>query len=169
VSANASVKSRAAYQGMKLAAPLPRGRIAGVRQLWRTVLAGACFVYRPVTLAPEPGSQVRVIFITALSVITYAGSQGSVRRVHPGVLEASGAIQAVAGDTIALRLGELRTAAGAIPNISDQVALLPSARIGHIEQRRFQAATSLLVSLGALPVATTTLVVLLIADVVHAF
>jgi hypothetical protein len=133
------------------------------------MVTGACFAYRPVALAPQPGAQVRVIFTTAIPVTTYAGGQGAVRQVHPDVLEASGAIQAAAGDTIALRLGELRTAGGAVPGVSGQVALLPTARISRIEQRRFQAGTSVLVGVGALTVATTILVVLLIVDIVHAF
>jgi hypothetical protein len=144
-------------------------RMAGARQ-WRllaaTMVTGACFAYRPVTLAPQPGAQVRVIFTTAIPVTTYTGGRGAVRQVHPDVLEASGAIQAAAGDTIALRLGELRTAGGAVPGVSDQVALLPT---GRIEQRRFQAGTSVLVGVGALTLVTTILVVLLIVDIVHAF
>jgi hypothetical protein len=103
-----------------------------------------------------------------MPVTTYSGGQGAVRQVHPNVLEASGVIQAAAGDTIALRLGELRTASGAVPGVSDHVALLPTAHISHIEQRRFQAGTSVLVGVGALTLATTILMVLLIVDIVHA-
>jgi hypothetical protein len=85
------------------------------------------------------------------------------------VWEASGAIQAAAGDTIALRLGELRTAAGPIPDLSDQIAMLPTNQIARIEQRRFQAGTTILTGVGALALAATAYVILLIVAMMRGF
>jgi hypothetical protein len=129
----------------------------------------ACYAYRPAELTPEPGSRVRVVFTTAIAVTTYAGGRDTAQQVYPGVLEASGAIQAAASDTIALRLGELRTAAGPVPNVSDQVAMLPTAQVAHIEQRRFQAGATVLVGVGVLAVAATTYIVVIIAAITRAF
>jgi hypothetical protein len=133
------------------------------------IATGACFAYRPATLTPEPGSRVRVVLTTATAVPVSASARGDGRLVYPGVLEASGTIQGVAGDTIALRLGELRTAAGPIPAVADHVAMLPTARIARIEQRRFQAGTTLLAGGGALALAATAYIILLIAAITRGF
>jgi hypothetical protein len=129
---------------------------------------GACFAYRPAPPAPEPGARVRVVFTTAITVTTYAGGRENAHRAYPGVLEASGTIQAAAGDTVALRLGELRTAAGPIANVSEEVAMLPAAQIAHMEQRRFQAGTSVLAGASVLLLAATASVVLLIVTLTRA-
>ena len=132
------------------------------------ITTAACFAYRPTALAPEPGSRVRVVFTTAIAVTTYTGAQENAQRVYPGVLEASGAIQAAAGDTVALRLGELRTAAGPVPNVSEQIALLPTGQIARIEQRRFRAGNTILLGVGVSILAFTTYVVLLIVAITRA-
>ena len=103
-----------------------------------------------------------------MAVTTHQG-QDNASRTYPGVLEASGTIQAAAGDTVALLLGELHTAGGSLPNVSDQIALLPAAQIARIEQRRFQAGTTILAGVGAFALAATTYVLLLIVAITNGF
>lgn len=134
-----------------------------------SLTTSACYAYKPVALAPTPGSRVRIMFTTSIVATTLQPGSDSTRRTHPGVLEASGTIQAAASDTVALRLGELRTATGALPNVSGQVALLPTAQIARIEERRFQAGTTALAGVGVSALALTTLVILLIVDITRAF
>lgn len=134
---------------------------------WLTT--SACYAYRPVALAPTPGSRVRIVFKSSIVVTTWHPGSDSTRHTHPGVLEASGTIQAAAGDTIALRLGELRTAAGPVPSISDQVAMLPTAQIARLEERRFQAGTTALAGGAALALAATTFLVVIIVAITHGF
>lgn len=134
---------------------------------WLT--ASACYAYRPVTLAPTPGAHVRIVFITSIVVATVQLGPDSTRHTHPGVLEASGIIQAAAGDTVALHLGELRTTAGSVPDVSGQVALLPTAAIARIDERRFQAGTTALTGLGAAALALTALVILLTVTITKGF
>jgi hypothetical protein len=128
----------------------------------------ACFAYRPAAPTPQPGARVRVVFATAIAVTTHAGGQEGAHRMYPGVLEASGTIQAAASDTLALRLGELRTAAGPIPNVSDQVAMLPTAQIARMEQRRFQAGSTILMGVGVVVVAATASILVLIVALTRA-
>jgi hypothetical protein len=130
---------------------------------------GACFAYRPVALAPAPGAHVRIVFTSSIAVATFQLGPDSTRHVYSGVLEASGTIEAAATDTVALHLGELRTAAGAVPDVSGQVALLPSAQIARIEERRFQAGTTALAGIGAAALSLTALLVLLIAAITKGF
>ena len=134
---------------------------------WLT--ASACYAYRPVELAPTPGSRVRIVFKSSIVVTTWQPGADSTRHTYPGVLEASGTIQAAASDTIALRLGELRTAAGPISSISDQVAMLPTAQIVRLEERRFQAGTTALAGGAALALATTTFLVVIIIAITRGF
>lgn len=133
------------------------------------LITSACYAYRPVALAPTAGSRVRIVFTTASVVTTLQPGPDSTRRTYAGVLEASGTIQAAASDTIALRLDELRTATGAVSNVSDQVALVPTAQIGRIEERRFQAGTTALTAVGVSALALATLLVLIIASITRAF
>jgi hypothetical protein len=144
--------------------------VAPQRALLAVVITtGACFAYRRAALVPEPGSHVRVVLTTAIAVTTHVPGPKNAHRVYPGVLEASGAIEAAAGDTVALRLGELRTAGGPVPDVSGQVAMLPTAHIARIEQRRFQAGTTILAGVGLFALAATTYVILLIVAITHAF
>jgi hypothetical protein len=132
--------------------------------------AGAsCYAYRPVALAPVPGSLVRIVFTTSTTVVTFTPGPDSVRRSFPAVLEASGHIQAAAGDTVVLRLGELRTASGPVPDVSDQVALLPAAHIARIEERRFQAGTTVLAGVGLSALALATLLTIIIVALTKGF
>lgn len=140
-----------------------------LRVLLGALFATGCYAYRPVAQAPPPESRVRIVFTTAISVTTTATAADSVRHTYPGVLEASGIIQGAAADTVALRLGALRTAAGSIPNVSGQVALLPTAHIRRIEQRRFQAGTTLLTGLGLSAIALATFLIIVIAAMVKGF
>ena len=134
----------------------------GSALLGAMIAAGACFAYRPVAVAPTAGSRVRIVLRSATAVAAFAPGREDSRRSYPGVLEASGRIEAAAGDTVAVRLGELRTAAGAVPDVSDQVALLPAAEISRIEQRRFQAGTTLLAGVGLSALAFAAYVMLLV-------
>jgi hypothetical protein len=126
---------------------------------WLT--SSACYAYRPVALAPPPGSRVRIVFASSIAVTTLQSAPDSTGGTYPGVLEASGTIQAAAGDTVALHLGELRTASGSLLNVSGQVALLPTAQIARIEQRRFQAGTTILAGLGLSFLALSTFIILI--------
>lgn len=151
-----------------------RGRSV-IRVIVRAAASGvwfasaACFAYRPVGLAPTPGSQVRIVFTSAITVTTLGSGSDSTRRAYPGVLEANGTIRAAARDTVALRLGELRTARSTLPDVSGQVALLPTAQIARIEERRFQAGTTVLVSVGVAVLALTTFIVIVTAALIRGF
>jgi hypothetical protein len=131
--------------------------------VWITSVA--CYAYRPVALAPTPGSRVRIVFTNSIVVTTWQPGVDSTRRAYPGVLEASGTIQAAAGDSIALRLGELRTAAGPVSSVSDQIALLPTVQIARLEERRFQAGTTALAGVGALTLAAATFITIIIVAI----
>jgi hypothetical protein len=124
--------------------------------------SGACYSYKPVSVAPSPGSRVRIVFSGAIDVATFQPGRDSTRRTQPGVLEAGGTIQAAAADTVALNLGELRTAAGPLPGMSGQVALLPAARIARIEERRFQALSTALTGVGLAALALTAFLTIVI-------
>jgi hypothetical protein len=92
-----------------------------------------------------------------------------VHHTYDGVLEAGGVIQAASADTIALRLGELRTATASIPGVANQIALLPIARVARIEQKRFQPGTTVLVSVAVSVLALTAYIVLLTAAIFKGF
>jgi hypothetical protein len=132
-----------------------------------SIAAGACYAYRPVPVAPAAGSRVRIVLTSVALVTVMAPGREDTRRTIPGVLEATGRLEAAASDTVALRLGELRTAAGAVPDVADQVALVPTAQIARIEERRFQAGTTLLAGAGLSLVVFSAFIVLLIVVVVR--
>ena len=132
-------------------------------------LLGACFAYRPASLAPAPGARVRVVLTSAVEVATAPAGADSAGRTYAGVLEASGTVQAAASDTIALRLGELRTVAGAVPGVEGRVALVPTGRIAKIEEWRFQPGTTALVGVGAATLALTTFLVVVIVAITRGF
>ena len=110
-----------------------------------------------------------MVFTSALTVTTYGLGLDTVGHSTPGVLEASGVIQAAAADTVALRLGELRTAAGSVRGVSGRIAKLPTARIARIEQRRFQAGTTILAGVGLSTLALATYVILLTVALTKGF
>ena len=128
-----------------------------------------CYAYRPVAVPPAPDSRVRIVFTRAMTVTTMTVASDSAHHAYPGVLEASGITQGAAADTLALRLGELRTAAGRVEGVAGQVALLPTARIARIEQRRFQAGTTALTGVGVALIALATFVIVLIATLTKGF
>ena len=143
--------------------------IARVAFLGVWLTATACYAYRPVALAPTPGSRVRIVFTSAIIVTTLRRDPDTTRGTYPGVLEASGTIEAAAGDTVALQLGELRTAGGSLPNVGGQVALVPTAQIARIEERRFQAGTTILAGVGVSVLALAAYVVLVIVAITKGF
>jgi hypothetical protein len=159
--AEADLQASRAPTWLKRVIAVRRG-LAALLGTW--LVTGACYAYRPVAQAPTPGTRVRIVFNSAIAVATRASveSPDSTRRMHLDVLEASGTIQAAAGDTVALQLGELRTAAGSLPNMSGRIALLPTMRIARIEERRFQAGTTVLAGAGVATLALATYLVLLI-------
>jgi hypothetical protein len=142
---------------------------------WRTALllavftVGGCYAYRPVALAPAPQSRVRIVFTSALVLSTLPFGQDSTRHTYSGVLEASGTIRAAAGDSVALLLDEVRTAHGSVINVAGQTALLPTAQIARIEERRFQAGTTALAGLGAAALALAAYILVIIAAITKSF
>ncbi|HEX9563333.1 MAG TPA: hypothetical protein VF981_05150 [Gemmatimonadaceae bacterium] len=135
--------------------------------LWALLSNAACYAYRPVATAPSPGSTVRIVLASATAVTTIESS--GTRRLHPDVLEASGTVQAAAADTMAVRLGALRTATGAIPQLSGQIALLPTNRVARIEVRRFQAGTTALAGVALATIAVAGFLVVIIAALTRGF
>ena len=133
-----------------------------------SLAAAGCYAYRPVAVAPVSGTRVRIVLVSAGTVIAMAPGRDDTRRTIPGVLEVAGTMEAAAGDTVALRLGELRTAAGDVPEMADLVALVPTSWIARIEERRFQAGTTLLAGTSLALVSFSTFVVLLIITLTKA-
>jgi len=127
---------------------------------------GACFGYRRVDTAPHPGTRVRIVLTTATEVAMRADDDP--RAPQAAVLEANGTVLAVAADTIVLRLGELRTAAGAVPGVEGRVALLPTDRVARIERREFQAGRTALTGVGVATIAVAVFLVVIISTLTHA-
>ncbi len=107
------------------------------------LVTGACFAYRPVAPAPTPGGEERIVLRTAVAVATVVDGGDGARRSYPDVMEVRGTVRGV-GDTLAIRLGELRTAAGPVPGVSGRIALLPATSIAEIRERRVQVGRTLL-------------------------
>ena len=131
--------------------------------------AVGCYAYRRVALAPAPRARVRVVFTSALVVTTMPSGPDSTRHTYPGVLEARGTIRAAAGDSVALLLDEVRTALGSVTSVAGQTALVPTAQIARIEERRFQAGTTALAGLGAAALALAVYVTIVIATITKGF
>ena len=131
-------------------------------------LAAACYAYRTTPVVPVPGARVRLVLLSETAIVTAAPARDGTRGEAAGVLELSGWVVSAASDTVAVRLGELRTAAGALPDVEGRIALVPAARIARIEERRFQAGTTLLAGAGFAVITTGVLMVLLIATLVMA-
>lgn len=130
---------------------------------------GACYAYRPASLAPAPGARVRIVLVSSVDVSTFEPGSENMRRVHPAVMEASGTVRAAAGDTVVLTLGELRTAYGPLPGLAGQIALLPVSQVARIEERRFQAGATLATGLGLSLLALSTFVVVVIVAITKGF
>jgi hypothetical protein len=144
-----------------------RSTLRGIA-LTLVVLANAgCYGYRPVETAPAPGSRVRIVLTNATDVQSIAPPGSPL--THPGVLEVSGTIVASSTDTVAVRLGELRTATGSFPGVGGRTALLPVARIGRVEARRFQAANTALAGVGVATIAVGAFLIVLIVTLTTGF
>jgi len=130
---------------------------------------GACYAYRPASLTPTPGSRVRIVLAGATEVATLQPGTEGKRLAHAGVLEASGTIEAAAADTIALRLGQLRTAEGSLPDMAGRIALIPTDHVAGVRERRFQAGTTLLGGLGLSLLALGAYIVLLVVAITKGF
>ena len=131
------------------------------------LLAGGCYAYRQVAVVPAPESRVRVVFDRSIDVTTVPAVSDSARTTYPGVLEASGTIVAATRDTVALRLGELRTVAGKVPGVTGQTALVPAERIVRVDERKFQAGTTFLGGLGLSLLAVGAFVVVITVALVR--
>lgn len=131
--------------------------------------AVGCYAYRPVAVVPAPRARVRVVFTSALALTTLPSGPDSTSHTYPGVLEARGIIRAAAGDSVALLLDEVRTAQGSVANVAGQIALLPTAQIARIEERRFQAGTTALAGVGAAALALAAYIAVIIATITMSF
>ncbi len=129
--------------------------------------ASACFGYKRVETAPRAGARVRIVLASATDVTTIA-TDGT-RLTQLAVLEASGTIQAAAADTVVLRLGELRTAAGAVPGSERLSALLPTDRIARVEERKFEAGKTALAGVGAATLAIAAFLVIIIGALTQGY
>ncbi len=137
--------------------------------LGSAAVTGACYAYRQTALAPVSGAQVRLVLTSPAGVIAMTPGRDETRHIVPGVFEASGRLEAGAGDTLVLRLGVLRTAAGVAPKVEGQVALIATAQIARIEERRFQAGTTLLAGAGFAMLAFGTFMVLVLTTIFRNF
>ena len=136
-------------------------RVATRRALLGVLLAtGACVGYRRVDTAPAPGSHVRIVLATARDVTTVTST--GARETHAEVLEVSGTIEAASADTVAVRLGELRTASGAIGRLEGRTVLLPVAHIARIERRELQAGRTALAGIGLATLALAAFLIVII-------
>jgi hypothetical protein len=133
------------------------------------LLAAGCYAYRAVPTTPVPTSAVRVVFKTAQVLTTIPLAPDTLPRIYAGVLEASGVIEAGAGDSLAIRLGELRGATGSVGDVDGQVVMIAAAQVERFEERRFQAGTTALAGFGAAALALTALLVVTIAAIVRSF
>ena len=131
-------------------------------------LSAGCYAYRTVPVAPAAGSRVRIVLNAAASIAVMAAGRTDTRRSIADVMEAGGMMAASSADTVALQLGQLWTAAREVPDVAGEVALIPTSLISRIEERRFQAGTTLLAGAGFAVIATGVLMVLLIAMIVTA-
>lgn len=131
-------------------------------------LAAGCYGYRPVNLVPSPGASVRLVLVGATRIAVQPAASESVRARYDQVLEVSGTVEATSRDTVAIRLGELRTAAGPIAGSAHGVALVPLDRVSRVTERHLQAGRTLVGGAGVLLLATTVLVVVLIVTVAKA-
>lgn len=133
------------------------------------LLAGGCYAYREVPKSPVPASEVRVVFRTARTLSTVPVPPDTARHIYPGILEASGVIQAAAGDSLALRLGALRTATGPVGDADGAVVMIATADVERFEERRFQAGATALAGLGAAAIAMTAVFVITLSAIIRSF
>ncbi len=132
------------------------------------LISGACYAYRSTPVAPAAGARVRIVLVSAEPITVLPAGSGESRRIVQGVVEVRGRMEAAGADTAVVRLGELRTAEGTVAVPEGLVALVPAAVISRIEERRFQAGTTLLAGTGFAMVALGTFIVLLIVTLTKA-
>ncbi len=132
------------------------------------LVSGACYAYRTTPVVPAAGARVRMVLVSAEPVGVMRPGDAASRRTVQGVLEVRGRIEAAGADTALVLLGELRTAAGAVPEVEGQVALVPAAVISRVEERRFQAGTTLLAGTGFAMLALGIFIVLVIVTLTKA-
>lgn len=144
-------------------------RRSAVWMCWGLCVTAGCYAYRQVSLPPAPESRVRVIFRSPLILRTTPIAADSVEQTYSGVLEVTGVVQAAAGDSLALRLEDLRTAAGSVAGVSGRVVMVPTGAIARVEERRFQAGATALTGIGVATLALTTFLVFTIAAIMRSF
>lgn len=127
----------------------------------------ACFGYRRVESVPAPGARVRLVLVTASDIATVTA--GGTRERHARILEVHGTISASAEDTVAVRLGELRSESGALRGVKGRTALVATTAIGRLEQRRFLAANTALAGVGAMTLSITAFLVVIIISLTRGF
>ncbi|MGD0991340.1 MAG: hypothetical protein ABR998_02600 [Gemmatimonadales bacterium] len=130
--------------------------------------SAACYAYRTTAVAPITGTRVRIVLSSAAPITAMTPGREESRRTVAGVLEVRGRFEAGAADTLVVRLGELRTAAGAAPDVAEQVALVPTSLIARIDERRFQAGTTLLAGTGLAMIALCAFLVVIVATLTKA-
>ena len=130
--------------------------------------AAACYAYRTTALAPESGTRVRVVLSSSAPITAMTPGREESRHTVAGVLEVRGRFEAGAADTLVVRLGELRTAAGAAPEVGEEIALVPTSLIARIDERRFQAGTTLLAGTGLAMLALCAFLVVIVATLTKA-
>lgn len=145
-----------------------RLRLAALAALAGLSAAG-CYTYREVPRTPIPTSAVRVVFKASQVLTTLPLAPDTIRHTYRGILEASGVVNAAAGDSLALRLGELRVATGSVGDVEGQVVMIATDAVARFEERRFQAGTTALAGVGAAALAMTALLVLTIAAIARSF
>jgi hypothetical protein len=145
-----------------------RTRSLAVPLLLIASASAACYAYRTTAVAPVSGARVRIVLSSAAPITAMVPGREASRHSVAGVLEVTGLVEAGAADTMVVHLGQLRTAAGPAPDVADQVALVPTSRIARIDERRFQAGTTLLASTGFAMLALGTFLVLIIATLTKA-
>lgn len=131
-------------------------------------VSAACYAYRTTAVAPDAGASVRIVLNSAAPITAMTPGREESRHAVAGVLEVRGRFVAGAADTLVVRLGELRTAAGAAPEADEQVALVPTALIARIDERRFQAGTTLLGLTGLAMIALCAFLVVIVATLTKA-
>ena len=143
-------------------------RVRCSRLLLALLMAASCYRYQPTTLAPAPGTRVRVMLKTPMPVVLTEVPDVGQKRDVTRVLEATGIIVAAAADTISVRLGELRTMSGTVPDVENRVALIPVQSIAAVTEKRLDTARTLMTGAGLVLVGAGTVLIVLVVIVTKA-
>ncbi len=127
------------------------------------LVAAACFTYRPAAAPPAPGAHVRIVLRPGAAVETVPDGGDGARRSYPDVVEVHGTVRS-AGDTLAIRLGELSTATGAVPGESGRIALVPADAVAAHRERKLQLGRTLLL-VGGLALLIETIAIALVVSI----